>query len=605
MPQSTKPLDLVLNALKERGANAEGSVSEFLAQHLAEQGMSRADVIAMQHDAIARFAETREAGRFSDEDMALMSQLADVSEAASVEVGRQDSAISERDTALDDLAGRMQPLPDPAADPATDTGAPAGDPAPTDAAPATPAAPAAAPAADAPAAPALPEPVAASVAAAAVRRMQDQAPQPTDTPRPRGNIVKAASGVRGVDGGQELPDIAALTAAAVSKFESLPPNGTLPEGSLQAGHIAQVIAQYPAELVASGANDTDVVEFAADQSRLEQGSLVASGGWGAPSEVFYDMSPSLASATAGLVDMPSIGVTRGGIRTAPSPVYADLVGQDIALTQTEVQAQANTLKRFYRVPQAGAWNETRADVVYTGIESGILQDDALPEQKRAHMEIALALHAHEVNRMTIAKAVAKALGVSAAALGPSAVNAALNAVEWLIENARYAYRTDPSMMFDVWLPLWARVVLRADYALRNGIPLENVTDEQITAWFTVRGARVQWLYDWQDHYSGVTGGVGAPFPSDGSGTLTYPTSLLIEIHPANTFVRGRGQIVNIEGVYDSTNLETNDCLALFMEEKLLVHQRAYKAWKVTVPINVMGAAGSARLLDHNGKIATT
>lgn len=63
-------------------------------------------------------------------------------------------------------------------------------------------------------------------------------------------------------------------------------------------------------------------KYAVDQSRLPGGSLVAAGGWCAPSETVYDLC-SLES-TDGLLSIPEINVARGGIRFTQGPDWASI-----------------------------------------------------------------------------------------------------------------------------------------------------------------------------------------------------------------------------------------------------------------------------------------
>lgn len=63
-------------------------------------------------------------------------------------------------------------------------------------------------------------------------------------------------------------------------------------------------------------------KYAVDQTRLPGGSLVAAGGWCAPSETVYDLC-SLES-TDGLLSIPEINVARGGIRFTQGPDWASI-----------------------------------------------------------------------------------------------------------------------------------------------------------------------------------------------------------------------------------------------------------------------------------------
>ncbi|QHN28027.1 major capsid protein [Gordonia pseudamarae] len=183
----------------------------------------------------------------------------------------------------------------------------------------------------APAVEAVSEPVA--VAASAGKRfnlanIQQKAPAPT---KPAVTITASAD-VSGYAGGQNL-DYTGLVAAAASKIESVTRAGVNTSGS-----IAQVHLDFPDHLVASGANDADVIETAVDQSKLAGGSIVAAGGWCAPSEVIYDLVDLLADTKTGLISVPEIQAKRGGIRTAMNLGFAKVWAGNAGLIQTDVQA---------------------------------------------------------------------------------------------------------------------------------------------------------------------------------------------------------------------------------------------------------------------------
>ena len=431
-------------------------------------------------------------------------------------------------------------------------------------------------------------------------------PKPAEDEKPRGFSITAAARVRGYEAGQAL-DLDGVTAAAQARIENMP-RGI--EGVAMKEDIAHFKVDYPKELVASGQDDNALMEYAANQARLKNrgtgqgGSLVAAGGWCAPSETLYELSPVLADATAGLVDVPEISVKRGGIRTTEGADYAAIYsGGEVGIRETETQAIANASdpdyqKVLYRVPCTD-FVEKRAGVVYTGIEAGILQNSAYPELTRQHVEAAMAAHAHRVNELTIADMVA--LSGSAVdltqELGPSATASVLNGLELVIVDLRYRYRAPESMTLEVVLPIWLKLHVRSDLALRSGVDFNQVTNEQINAFFVARGARVQWVYDWQDAFSGVSGGFGSA-----SVKQTFATSVNALVYPAGTFVRGRGEIISLGVTYDSVNIRKNDYLEMFQEEKLLVHKRAYKSLLVTLPLAVNGATSAPRELAHGGPI---
>lgn len=67
----------------------------------------------------------------------------------------------------------------------------------------------------------------------------------------------------------------------------------------------------------------DVVRRAMDESRLPGGSLVASGGWCAPSEILYGNLLELESRD-GLISVPEIGISRGGINYTTGVDFWDI-----------------------------------------------------------------------------------------------------------------------------------------------------------------------------------------------------------------------------------------------------------------------------------------
>lgn len=411
--------------------------------------------------------------------------------------------------------------------------------------------------------------------------------------------VLVASGVRDHEGGDKLADLRAIAVAAQKRISSFPRSA---RGAIMKGDIASFRMPFEAGLVASGVNDQQVVDYAGSLSRLGTGSLEAAGGWCAPSTTLYDIPQSFTDASVGLVDVPEIQITRGGVRFRPAPDFAAIYASGkIGQVQTEEEASSadaeDYTKTFYRIP-CDDFDEVRSDVIYTGIEAGILANHAYPEQTEAYVSEAIAAHAHKVNYETIRRMVAEATALDlSAAFGPTSTGA-LNAIEWVIVNERARLRAAPSLLLTVVLPDHFKAQIRADLANRaGGANQMDVTDEQISSWFAARGARVQWVYDWQDAFSGVAGGVGATVvPS------AYPTAVTALVYPEGTFVRGRGEVVNLEAVYDSTNIRVNDFLRLFMEEQLVVVKRAYRALAVKLPVGAPGVLGAPAKLGPQGAV---
>lgn len=273
------------------------------------------------------------------------------------------------------------------------------------------------------------------------------------------------------------------------------------DGDTDSGETADT--DTTAELVASGERADDVIKYAVDQSRLNGQSLIAAGGWCAPSERIWDLLPMLADARMGLIDLPEIAVTRGGIITMGGLDFRTVWAGNAGLILTEAQAETGAEKVFFR-PTCPDESETRLDVIYSGITVGNLQDHAFPETTRQAVEGVQAVHAHRVNASTIARMVAASTPVDmSTAVGPSATVGVLNALELVTTNLRYGFRAPSAMTMEVVLPDWLHTVVRSDLALRataDGNP-NQVTDQQIDAYFAARKAKVQWVVDWQDAFT--------------------------------------------------------------------------------------------------------
>ena len=611
--------DLINAAQGEDGkppADPAKAVAEYLAAH------PDADVAALQAEAVQSFTEISAAGADSDDSLAAVEALADVIDGVKVEQERIDAAGEEKRAKLAALSERVKA--------ATGSEAEGEDNADADAtAEAEVVAEAEAVAVDAAGADtnvdaaaavetvAAPEAVAASAAKPVKRVRLSQIPRKTvvmpaentvdNTPRA---AIIASADVAGFATGQNL-STRELADAANVKLQSLSASGGKASAS-----VARIHVPFDEELTADGRNDQDVIDYAADTSRLDGGSLVAAGGWCAPSETLYELGGILADANAGLIDLPEVKAARGGLRFTEGPDYAALYGDPkIGFIQTEAQAAAGsgftsptgatiagTEKPFLRVP-CPDFTDVRAEAAGLGIVAGILANDAYPEMTQEIVEHALIAHSHRINTRTLNRQVSLSGTAISLSLGPSATTSVLNAVGIQIVDYRYANRMAPEAELEIVLPLWLKELVRADQSVRNGSNVTEafeVTDQKIDAWFKARNAVPRWVYDWQDAFSGVAGGFGAA-----TAITAWPTTVDIMIYKAGTFVRARGEVISVDAIYDPTSLKQNDFHRLFVEEKLLVIKRRWKSRLVRVPLAVNGAVGAARELDAQGKIVVT
>lgn len=384
--------------------------------------------------------------------------------------------------------------------------------------------------------------------------------------------MTASADVSGVSIGADLVDLDAVGDVLVKRLKGMPqsPTGD-PNGQMTRYGVAFINRSH--EFTTNNTvDDYAKVMEAAKESRLQGGSLIAAGGWCAPSEVLYDLCEG--ETTDGLIDLPEVGVSRGGIRFTQGPQFSTLYAA--GFTQTEAQAIAGTTKPCYEVA-CPTFTEVRLDAMGICIKVPLLTNSAYPELTRRTISGALTAHLHRVSAGLITKMAAAATAVTTADVGSTAGNV-LDSVGLIITTIRQEYRMGLNETLEVVLPQWMREAIRADLAMRTGVDLLAVSDAQITAYFTVRNARVQWVYNWQDLADGEEG---------------YPVTAQMLVYPAGTFVRGSADVINLDAVYDAASLSVNTMTGLFFEEGVLLAQTCFKAKRVTFNVKGAGLTGAA------------
>jgi len=352
----------------------------------------------------------------------------------------------------------------------------------------------------------------------------------------------------------------------------------------------------PSELVASADNAMEVLERATDESRLPGGSLVASGGWCSPSETVYDLFS--VESNDGLISLPEIGVSRGGIRHTAGPDFSTLFADTgFTFNETEdegglyVEGEPNTAgaKPCYKVPCA-AFVEDRLEVNGVCITAGILQNRAYPELTARTIEGALVAHQHRMAGQVIDSLVAGSTAVAMPAAQVGAYAPILSAMELQTEHYKHVHRMARSATVEVIAPYWVRGVIRSDLSRRLGVPTENITNAMIDEHFAERGGSVQFVYNYQD----LTG-TAASFTA-------WPTEVKFLMYAAGTWVRGSSDIITLEAVFDSALFSLNDFTALFTEEGWLTAKRGHDSREVTVNIEADGATHAGVDIAHDGSL---
>jgi hypothetical protein len=364
--------------------------------------------------------------------------------------------------------------------------------------------------------------------------------------------------------------------------------------------------QFPDNLrITDDKSALKVLDYATSEKRLEGGSLinamtasVASGksltaavGWCAPSETIYELCA--LETLDGMLDIAEVQATRGGFFVPEnggpnfSTIY-DSIGDDGDVILTEYDVENGADKVCVEIP-CPDFIEVRLDVAYICITGSLLQRRGYPEAVTRFSQGAMVALAHKVNESVIARIVAGSgapITIVADASGDDAASALLSAVELAIEDMKYRNRMGRGATIEIVLPAWVIAPIRAALARRQGVAAINVSDAEILAAFTTRHAVPRFVYDWQDAYSGLSGGPGAQ-----TAITAWPATVQFLAYPAGTWVKPVRDVVNLDTVYDNAMLTQNQYTALFAEDGFAVLKMCADSRLYTVPIDVSGVTG--------------
>lgn len=588
--------------------------------------LSAADLGDLRSKAVDAFQTLYAGGEFTDEDLATLGTLTEGIEALSTEISARETAAAERAAKAAEMAAKVgADKPAPAADEEDDTPAEEKAEAEADVAEEE----EEAEKADAEKAEKKAKAAAADVEAEA---QVDTEPEAVTAAAPRGPIK--LSGIRrhvhtpapaiteetSVEdttpkARMTVADVPGFAADSDATFEDLAValdrrlqgfNSGAYAAAARAGramserHSLAVVRKAFDERATVGSPESAdaAMAFAVNEKNLPGGSLVAAGGWCAPSETVYDLLED--ESRDGLISLPEINVTRGGIKFTKGPKFADLYAAP-SFNFTEEEAKAGKYaptsaadptnkvgaKPVYNVPCTD-FEEVRLSAAGLHIQAGLLQQRGYPELVARTIRGALVAHEHKMSERIIASMERQSTAVSMDAGQIGAASPILTAIELQVEHYRYAQRLSRSTTLEAVFPYWVHGAIRTDLSRREGVDLIDVPDSRIDAWFRARGVNPQFVYDWQ----GITG--------DASAFKVWPGNIKFLLYSAGTFVKGSQDVITLDTVYDSVLLGQNDYTALFTEEGYLVAKRGHDARVVTVPLNPNGGTGTGIKLLANG-----
>ena len=584
--------------------------------------LSAADLGDLRSKAVDAFQTLYAGGEFTDEDLATLGTLTEGIEALSAEISTREQAAAERAAKAAEMAAKVG-ADKPVAEDEDDTPAEEKAEAEEDAtegeadqkAPEEAEKKAKAAAADVePEAQVDAEPEAVTAAAprgpiklSGIRRhVHTPAPAITEETSVEDTTPKARMTVADVpgfaaDSDASFEDLAVALDRRLQGFNSGAYAAAARAGrAMSERHSLAVVRKAFDERATVGSPESAdaAMAFAVNEKNLPGGSLVAAGGWCAPSETVYDLLED--ESRDGLISLPEINVTRGGIKFTKGPKFADLYAAP-SFNFTEAEAKEGKYqptsatdptnkvgaKPVYHVPCTD-FEEVRLSAAGLHIQAGLLQQRGYPELVARTIRGALVAHEHKMSERIIASMETQSTAVSMDAGQIGAASPILTAIELQVEHYRYAQRLSRSTTLEAVFPYWVRGAIRTDLSRREGVDLIDVPDSRIDAWFRSRGVNAQFVYDWQ----ALTGEAGA--------FKVWPGSLKFLLYSAGTFVKGSQDVITLDTVYDSVLLGQNDYTALFTEEGYLVAKRGHDARVVTVPLNPNGGTGTGIKLLANG-----
>lgn len=398
--------------------------------------------------------------------------------------------------------------------------------------------------------------------------------------------IFAAADIPGHRAGGKM-DLSDLVPGMIARAQALSASGG------GTGLVASYRHPFPEELVVNDLGNVDQGEaatlYAANQTRLPGGNLVAAGGWCAPSETMYDFL-NLACAD-GLWDAPEVQLRRGGLRFFKTPI---LDVNAMTFLHTEAADIAGTPKACYTIPCPDP-DEVRCDAVGVCVRAGLLTQRHFPELITSQLGLVMTAQEIRIRRVLLNALIAQ-IGVAnqvtlASTFG--ALSAVFSAIALQAADIIERFSLCDNIAIEVVLPWWSRNMFLADVARRNGVSLDEVTVADVQALFTPLGVRVQWVkglvFDLPEGDPPVSNGIGGATPA-----TVWPDTVQFLMYPAGQIQIGRGAEINLGVVYDHASLIQNVATFAFAEEcNALINRAPDGAVRlVNVPVCADGATGA-------------
>jgi hypothetical protein len=419
--------------------------------------------------------------------------------------------------------------------------------------------------------------------------------------------VTASVDIPGVARGDGVDSIDRMVDIFTRKAKSMPVTNEQPNYQL----VASVRNEYE-HTVDDRTSPSQIEElFKHLTTEDKKDALVAAGGWCAPSEIRYDFFN--IACEDGLIDLPTFGVSRGGIQFPVSPSLANVFGTSnqafggfsVSFNNSSIPwlwSEADDIasvtgapdKPCIRVP-CPTFSEERLECYGVCVTAGNLTDDAYPEATRNFLQLIMSAHAHAMNGRLISLMASKSTASidtgAFAVTGQPVYQQIFGGLSLAATDYRARYGMCQDDVLEVVAPYYVKSAIRADLAWRNGEDVRQISDGEINSHFAALNVRVQWVNDWQIRGAGQFGNATA--------MTAWPTSAIFMVYAAGTFIKGNGLQLDLGVVRDSTLNANNDHTAAWSEECHLVARVGHESRRYTINFCVNGKTG-AQLLSTSG-----
>lgn len=436
------------------------------------------------------------------------------------------------------------------------------------------------------------EPVAAAATAPVTFNVGGEIEAPTAPEGPGWEMVPGAPGYQ--PGRVGFRDLAlAIDSVRPGSRGARKPTGA--RGAFATQTLARL--QRDVKLVEDSHALVAAITEATDERKLPGGSLVAAGGWCAPSEQLYDFC-DVPNATD-LLSLPEITINRGGIRWPVEPDLTEIYENfQFFFTEPELEAvdsgdgTPTAFKACVEIPCPDEFVELRLNAVGYCVEAGILQTQGWPELIEWFMRSLAQEHLRAISRRTVLDMVSQS--GAAKVIPPTSVlgsaASVLNSVALMATNLRLQKGLARTATIEGVAPSWFHEVLRADLALREGLDVLAVSDAQISGWLSARNIALQFVGDWQTRDTDLPGDLD---------TLVWPDTVDLLLYPAGTWFRSMSNVIELGVMYPKEQLQVNRYTRFFTEDAIAVGKRCNQSILVTVPLCVSGAVGARQSVECN------